>query len=1023
MTQVIIDDVIPRTQLLSAAGQTVFNTNWTADVATDILVYARAAGVPPNDVTQLVSAVNYNVTFIGGSQTVRVTFLSGRTLDDVITIVRNTPAERLNLYINTNFTPSMLNEDFGILTLVDQQAQMYDSVVNPGYNVSATIENIVDTVLPILGANQIWAMDSTRTGIIAYDVPSGGSLAPGDAPYLLQIANSDLPNAQSMGALASGFVVNTTLTGVQLSRVLTPVANQTAITNGSGIAGNPTIGIATNPTLPGTGYFIPPAGSTAQRPVSPSDGMVRYNTDSHALEVYENTFWDPLSGGVVDLVSGVTNEISVDNTDQANPIVGIADNPIIPGTGGITLPQGTTAQRAGSNGTIRFNSQTNVFEGTVDGIAWHTFSNSSGTVLSVSGTTNQIDSTGGINPILSLSSTANFPGTFNIQNTTAIVGIINDATMASATTSNISTSAALKSYIDSLVTGLNIQGSCVCASTTALTVTYNNGASGVGATLTNAGAQAVITLDGVSPTVSQRVLIKNQAAPAQNGIYTVTNVGSVSTNWILTRATDYDTAAEIQKGDLVILTGGTTQSQSSWVQTATVVTVGTDAITFIQFTASLPVNVPSGGTGVTSFTAYAPILGGITTTGNLQSMTLGASGTLFQSNGVGVLPGFTTTTYPSTNAINTIMYASSANVLGSITAANSSVLISSAGGVPSMSTTLPAGLTIPTPRINQINDASGNTMLVLASVGSAVNYLQFFNNATTGKPGFSALGADTDVGILMAAKAAGAFMFQTEATTNQYTFTSGTSAQHNSIFNFPSTSANRTITWPDASGTVAFTAGSGGLKSFQIFTSGTAATYTRPAGITSILVEVLGGGAGGGSAVASGAGTCGAAGGGGAGGYARLWVASAASSYTYTVGAVGNGGSSAAANPGSNGGTTTFSASSLQATGGVGGAGQTGSAGAGFVGSGAGGVGSNGDFNANGMPGLYSIQLAAGVAGLSGAGGSSIYGGGGQPTNIGAAGNNATNYGSGGSGGAAGTATNRAGGNGTAGLVIVWEFA
>ena len=139
MTQVIIDDVIPRTQLVASAGQTVFNTNWTSDATSDILVYARADGVEPDDATQLVSDSDYNITFIGGNETVRVTFLSGRTLDDVITIVRNTPAERMNLYINTNFVPSMLNEDFGILTLVDQRAQMYDTVVNPGYNVSACL--------------------------------------------------------------------------------------------------------------------------------------------------------------------------------------------------------------------------------------------------------------------------------------------------------------------------------------------------------------------------------------------------------------------------------------------------------------------------------------------------------------------------------------------------------------------------------------------------------------------------------------------------------------------------------------------------------------------------------------------------------------------------------------------------------------------------------------------------------------------------------------------------------------------
>jgi len=122
MSQVVIDDIIPRTQLIATSGQTVFNTNWTYDVATDVLVYARADGVEADDATQLVSSSDYNVSKVGGSETARVTFLVGRVLDDIITIARATPSERQNLYVNTNFTPSMLNQSFGLLTLVDQQA-------------------------------------------------------------------------------------------------------------------------------------------------------------------------------------------------------------------------------------------------------------------------------------------------------------------------------------------------------------------------------------------------------------------------------------------------------------------------------------------------------------------------------------------------------------------------------------------------------------------------------------------------------------------------------------------------------------------------------------------------------------------------------------------------------------------------------------------------------------------------------------------------------------------------------------
>ena len=160
---------------------------------------------------------------------------------------------------------------------------------------------------------------------------------------------------------------------------------------------------------------------------------------------------------------------------------------------------------------------------------------------------------------------------------------LNNYKITNLATPTASTDAATKGYVDGVAEGLHIHASVVAATTANLTATYDNGTSGVGATLTNSGTQAALVLDGVTLSVSDRVLVKNQTTGAQNGIYTVTDTGSGSTNWVLTRATDFNTSAEIQGGDFVFVTGGSLYDNTGWVQTSTSVTVGSTAIVWQQF--------------------------------------------------------------------------------------------------------------------------------------------------------------------------------------------------------------------------------------------------------------------------------------------------------------------------------------------------------------------------------------------------------------------------------------------------------
>jgi len=143
------------------------------------------------------------------------------------------------------------------------------------------------------------------------------------------------------------------------------------------------------------------------------------------------------------------------------------------------------------------------------------------------------------------------------------------------------TDAATKNYVDTVAEGLHVHEAAHCATTDTLavlsggTVTYDNGTAGVGATLTlSAGLTAI---DGHTLTNGDRILVKNQANQAHNGIYVRTSAT------VLTRASDFDTAAEIGGGDFTFVEKGTTYANTGWVQTFEVLTVGSDTVIWQQF--------------------------------------------------------------------------------------------------------------------------------------------------------------------------------------------------------------------------------------------------------------------------------------------------------------------------------------------------------------------------------------------------------------------------------------------------------
>jgi hypothetical protein len=136
--------------------------------------------------------------------------------------------------------------------------------------------------------------------------------------------------------------------------------------------------------------------------------------------------------------------------------------------------------------------------------------------------------------------------------------------------------ATTKAYVDSVAEGLHIHESARAATT-------------ANVNLANA-LENGDTLDGVTLATNDRVLVKNQTTTSENGIYVVQASGQP------TRATDFDTASEVDSGDFIFVYAGTVNAGTGWVQTNRPATIGTDPIVFTQFSGA---GTYIGGAGLT----------------------------------------------------------------------------------------------------------------------------------------------------------------------------------------------------------------------------------------------------------------------------------------------------------------------------------------------------------------------------------------------------------------------------------------
>jgi hypothetical protein len=501
-------------------------------------------------------------------------------------------------------------------------------------------------------------------------------------------------------------------------------SNQISVANGNGASGSPTIGLANNPILPGSASTTVPAGGTADRPVG-VNGMIRYNTDLNAFEVYANGAWGTIisGAGVSSFSAGTTGFTPVSSTTGAVVLAGTL-NVANGGTGANTLTgyvygNGTGAMTASTtipnvglaNSSVTYNgvtvalgasgtiSASNPFALTIGtGLSGTSYDGSAAVTIAIdstvatltgsqtltnktiSGSSNTLSNIGNAsltNSTITLGTTAIALGgtslapvgltsvtvtqdpTSNFQlatkqyvDTVASTGIhyheavfvespntagnLTSTYLAGGTSTTITTIAngtdltfasgvpTIGSQIttataNGLTSGTQYWVTAIVGGAVQLSLTYGgatitgltNGTglsiasvinAGIGATLTNAGTQVALTIDGVLMTVGKRVLIYNQTNAVQNGVYTVTTVGTVSTNWVLTRATDANTyspysASSLGQGDAFYVTNGDTGAGETYVVTTTgSIFFGQTNITFAQISAA---QVYTAGTGLT----------------------------------------------------------------------------------------------------------------------------------------------------------------------------------------------------------------------------------------------------------------------------------------------------------------------------------------------------------------------------------------------------------------------------------------
>ena len=338
-------------------------------------------------------------------------------------------------------------------------------VVQNGQTIQTTVGSITSS--PTLTQTFVTVSNTSSLPNSRYfAVGTGIGLTDTGAQGQLRIALNG--TSASLESVGNGFIAKTAANTVA-NRTFSTTSGL-SITNGDGISGNPVLSV--------TGLLSALAGTTGTGLMATSGG----------------TTITPVT------IAGTSNQISVSNGDTS-PVIGLASNPIIPGTGSVIVPSGTTAQRSGStNGQLRYNTTTATFEGYANGV-WGSITTGTGVTSVATGTGltgGPITSTGTI----SIADTAVTPGSYTAANIT-----VNAQGQITAATSN----ATLVSSFSAGSTGFTPNTATTGAVTLAGTLVPANGGTGA-TTLTGyvyGNGTSTMTASATIPTTALSGTVSN----------------------------------------------------------------------------------------------------------------------------------------------------------------------------------------------------------------------------------------------------------------------------------------------------------------------------------------------------------------------------------------------------------------------------------------------------------------------------------------------------------------------------------